>query len=458
MKTPNLRDKQVLVVGLARSGVAAANLLYHLDAQVCVTDAQPRATLAQFCRQLQGNPRLVLGRHDPRDFREADLIVISPGVPSDIPPIQLAREVGVPVWSEVELAYQFLSGPVIGVTGSNGKTTTTALLGEMFQQAGVRYVVAGNIGNALTATLEQSQLQPQTWVIELSSFQLENIESFHCQVAVLLNLSPDHQDRYAVFENYQRAKARIFENQTRKDYCVANADDPLAVRLAGQSAARCAWFSRRSLPSDGAGITDGEIWWSWEGSRERLLAASELSLKGEHNLENALAAVAAARVSRLPCHPIVEALKSFSGVEHRLEWVRTCNGVEFYNDSKATNVESARVAVKALEGPLVVILGGLEKEQDFSSLGDDLRQKARALVLIGETAARLEETLGSQVQSDTVASMEEAVLRAAELAKQGDSVLLAPACASFDMFLNFEERGRIFKHAVGELPGTEERG
>ena len=457
MRRPNLRDKHVLVVGLARSGVAAANLLHQLGARVSITDARPVAALTETCSQLQGNPRLLLGDHDLRDFREADLIVISPGVPSDIPPIQIARSAGIPIWSEVELAYPYLTGSVIGVTGSNGKTTTTALLGEMFQQAGVRSTVAGNIGNALTATLGQQPVQPQTWVIELSSFQLENIESFHCQVAVLLNLSPDHQDRYSSFEAYQQAKARIFANQTSEDYCVANADDPLVVRLVGQSAARCVWFSRRSLPVDGAGMTDGELWWSWDGSRERLLPASQLSLKGQHNLENALAAVAAARLSQLPAPPIVEALRSFSGVEHRLEWVRTCNGVEFYNDSKATNVQSARVALEALEGPLVVILGGLDKDQDFSLLGDSLKRKARATVLIGETAERLRATLGSLVPSETVGSMEAAVSRAAQLARAGDSVLLAPACASFDMFLNFEARGRIFKHAVHELSESEAR-
>lgn len=452
MKPPILEGKRVLVVGLARSGVAAANFLGRKGALVSVTDSKTWGKLEEAVGQLQGNPRLLLGRHDENVFLESDLIVLSPGVPSDLLPLQRAHQAGIPIWSEVELAYRFLSGPLLGVTGSNGKTTTTALLGAIFKQAGSPATVAGNIGTALTGTLEEAASMRQTWIVELSSFQLENIHQLRCHIAVLLNLSPDHQDRYRCSEDYQAAKARIFQNQTPADFSVGNADDPAVVRLVSQASGRQVWFSRRRLPRNGAGVEDGTIIWNWEGKKHPLMPANRLGIKGNHNLENALAAVSAACLSQLPFPSIVEALETFRGVEHRLEWVRELRGVQYFNDSKATNVESTRVALSALPGPLVVILGGLEKGQDFALLKEMLLQRARHLVLIGETADRLEALFGELLPCSRANSLEEAVETAASLGQPGDSVLLAPACASFDMFTNFEERGRVFKATVKALP------
>ena len=449
----NLSGRNILVVGLARTGLAAANFLAGRGARVSVTDLRAKDELKDQIARLQGEVRLVLGRHREEDFTGSDMIVLSPGVPSGIPPLVRARERGIPVWSEVELASRFLKGTLIGVTGTNGKTTTTTLIGEMMAESRRPHVVAGNIGVPLLEKVEDAT-EETVWVVELSSFQLETTRTLHCRVAVVLNVTPDHLDRHPSFEDYWQAKRRILLNQDETDFAVFNRDEPNSRRMADGAGARAFFFSRLKRCA-GAFSRDGEIRIQVDDESHQVMKRGQVRLKGEHNLENVLAAAAASFLVGVDPGAIARACRSFAGVEHRLEWIRDLEGVSFYNDSKATNVESASKAMEALEQPLVAIMGGTNKGSDFRVLRPLVKRKVRHLVLLGEAKDSLLEGLRGTAPVSEASGLEEAVRQAFVEALPGDAVLLAPACASFDMFRNYEERGRAFKELVSRLTGGE---
>ncbi len=448
-----LQGKKVLVVGLARSGLSAAALLARKGARVTVTDLKSEAELTGYLKRLNSAIELRLGGHDTKDFLTSDLIVLSPGVPVSLPEIQQALENRVTVISEIELAYRFLRGRFVGVTGSNGKTTTTSLLGRILKSAGLTSVVAGNIGEPLSGfvTDEGSGPEGTVYVVELSSFQLETISRFRSEVAVLLNITPDHMDRYSGFSAYTAAKKRILLNQTANDFAVINRDDPTSWKLAVSANAQLFPFSKSKRLEEGAFIERGRIIVRREGENQEVMPVSSVSLKGEHNLENVLAAVAVASLLGVTREQISSAISSFSGVEHRLELVRRFRDIEYYNDSKATNLDSAIKALEAFDKKLVVIMGGLDKGADFEKLRSLVSQRVRRLILIGSAAEKISAALSGAALISHAEDLNQAVHLAAASAKANDVVLLAPACASFDMFENYEHRGKVFKNSVMAL-------
>jgi UDP-N-acetylmuramoylalanine--D-glutamate ligase len=436
----NLKGTKALVVGMAKSGVASVELLVKQGAEVRATDLKSpgpevmHALHAQF--ELQ----------TPEVFERAELIVLSPGVPADLEPLEAARKRGATVIGEVELASYFLRGPVIGITGSNGKTTTTALAGHILRESGIPVQVGGNIGTAVTAMIDSSR--PDQWnVLELSSFQLETIVRFRAQIAVALNVTPDHLDRHHSFENYAAAKGRLFETQQAGDWAVLNADDPVCAGYAAKTAATPVWFSSTHEVSTGVSLREGELWLNGE----RLMSASDIPIRGRHNVENTMAAAAACRLAGASLAQIAAAVRTFRAVEHRLEFVRNVSGVDFYNDSKATNVDATLKALDAFAGGLWVILGGKDKGSDYTVLRAPLSQKARAAMLIGAAAAKIREQIAGAVPLYDSKTLDAAVREAYAQARPGDTVLLAPACASFDQFDNYEHRGRVFKTLAAQL-------
>ena len=451
-----LQDAKVLVVGLARSGVAAARFAASHGANVTVNDAKPADRLGAAGTALEAaGVAVVAGGHPEELYREADLVVVSPGVPADLPALEAARAAGVPVVSEVELASRFLKGRIIGITGSNGKTTTTTLTYELLRGAGFDATVSGNIGTPLISLVDRSS-DAQWHVVELSSFQLELVDRMRVHRAVLLNLTPDHLDRHGTLEAYASAKGRIFENQEADDLAVLNADDPLVVEFGDLTQARVCFFSRAG--ELGAGVCRKGDWLVWReagGVVEQLIPVAEVPLFGEHNLENVCAALAVGRDLGIPTERMREAIRAFRGVEHRLERVAEIGGVAFFNDSKATNTDAAIKAIEAFEGRdghTVLVLGGMGKGQDFSVLAEPARSgHVRHAVLIGEAADEIAAALAGVSPVTRATSMAEAVRLASEAAEPGDRVVLAPACSSFDMFENFEHRGRIFKEEVEAL-------
>jgi UDP-N-acetylmuramoylalanine--D-glutamate ligase len=433
-----LRGKKVVVVGMAKSGTAAVKLLLAHGAEVRAVDEKPHAPVLGVPVQPQVE----------ESFGQPDLVVISPGVPTDLGILQTMRERGVPVIGELELAAPFLAGGNIGVTGTNGKTTTTALTGHILRESGIGCQVGGNIGTPPTAMVETSR--PDQWnVLELSSFQLETIRSFHAPIAACLNVTQNHLDRHHTFEKYAEAKARLFETQSADDLAVLNADDPVTAGFAGRTVAKTVWFSS-THPVSGAWLEGDLI--HLEGAP--LLDVRELRLRGRHNYENVMAAaLIAERVGAKPAQ-IARAAATFSPVEHRLELVRELNGIAYYNDSKATSVDAALKAIDAFPGGLWIILGGKDKDSDYTVLREPLRAKARAALLIGAAASKIAGHLGNDAveirQSGTLAA---AVDQAYRSAQPGDTILLAPACSSFDQFESYEHRGRVFKELVQALDG-----
>jgi UDP-N-acetylmuramoylalanine--D-glutamate ligase len=454
-----LRGKKVLVVGLGKSGLAAALFLRSKGAQVTVSDMRSAEALRQEIPMLlEQGIAVETGGHGVLTFRRQDLIVVSPGVPLDTPELISSRNLGLPVIGELELAWQFLTGPVVAITGSNGKTTTTTLCGEIFRRAGLETVVAGNIGVPLISVAEQTT--PETWtVLEVSSFQLETTETFAPRIAAVLNVTPDHLDRHGTFEKYVDAKARIFANQGPGDRVVLNADDDVAGRLAARTPnpAGVVWFSRGRMVRQGTFIHDGMVWFreSEDGAAERILPVKEIPLKGEHNVENVLAAACIARLAGIDAEIVRQAVKEFHAVEHRLEFVSQVRGVEYYNDSKATNVDAAAKALASFDGegkPLVhLILGGKDKDSDYTLLRELVRERAVAVYTIGSAAEKIQRQLGGGAKLISCATLAVAVGKAAEAAVPGEIVLLAPACSSFDQFENYEHRGRVFKELVQTL-------
>lgn len=442
-----LRGKHVLVIGLARTGIATARFCAEHGATVTASDAHAENELgAEVLSLREEGVKLELGTSTESSLLKQDLVIPSPGVPADAPLLQSARAKGVTIWSEIELADRFLDGRLIAITGSNGKTTTTSLVHHILRTAGFSTLVAGNIGTPLISRVELTSADTIT-VAELSSFQLELVETFHPDIAVLLNLTPDHLDRHKTMEAYTAAKARIFEKQTKSDFAVLNSDDPATAALAPKRP-QIYWFSRKRAVERGAYLRDEEIVFRTSKQEEVLLGRENISLPGAHNLENVLAAVTAARLEGAAVAAIAEAVRTFPGVEHRLEFVAEIGGVRYYNDSKATNVDATLKALEAFPGRILVILGGKDKGSDYSVLQSALRERAVLALLIGAAAEKIEEQIAGSVAMERAGTMERAVEIAGQAARRGDVVLLAPACASFDQFENFEHRGRVFKELV----------
>lgn len=441
----------MLVVGLGKSGVASALFLKARGARVTVSDTKSQDELrGEIPKLLDQGITLETGGHGERTFRGQDLIVVSPGVPVDAPQLAQARERGIPVIGEIELAARFLKGRIVAITGSNGKTTTTALTGEVIAMGGRESLVGGNIGTAAISLVDQST-DGSYVVLEVSSFQLETIETFRPFIAVVLNITPDHLDRHSTFEAYVDAKARIFENQTGEDFAVLNADDPTCVGLAGRTRARKIWFSRKTEVESGAWVRSGQIVFRDGGQEREIMPVSKIKLKGAHNLENVLAAVCAGMLVHTEPQRIRRAVQEFKAVEHRLEYVATVRGVEFYNDSKATNVDATIKALESFSANIHLILGGKDKGSDYTVLKPLLKERVRRVYTIGAAAEKIEAHLGDAVEVVRAGTLDAAVKRAAASAQEGDIVLLAPACASFDQFENYEHRGRVFKQTVQAL-------
>ena len=446
----DLDGKRVLVVGLARTGLVTALFSAGYGAKVTATDERPIPEVAEAAEKLRlAGVKLELGGFVPETFLEQDLIVVSPGVPAKIAPLEAARAQGIPVWSEIELAWRFLRGKLLAITGSNGKTTTTSLVAHILKTSNIPTLVGGNIGTPLLALVESS-IDTTVTVAEISSFQLETIDSFRPEIGVLLNLTPDHLDRHLTFEDYAGAKMRMFENQLEKDIALLNADDPEVTRRM-PAKPKIFWFSRQKRVATGAFLRDDQIIFRNEGSEVELARLADIQLRGQHNIENVLASCAASYLAGAVPAAIAAGVKSFRGVEHRLEFVTEISGVQYYNDSKATNVDAAVKAVEAFPGPLVVILGGRDKGSPYTPLRELLHERARLALLMGEAAEKIAADLGDAVQFENAGTLHQALDIAARHVQPGDTVLLAPACSSFDQFENYEHRGRVFKELVAHI-------
>ncbi len=529
-----IKDKNITVVGLARSGIGAANLLSKLGADVTVTDIKKEDELKDFIPKLRPSVRLAIGSHPEDIFLSSDLLVISPGVPLTIIPISNAKARGVPIIGELELAYQIATygsdnppippiipphpplekggrgdlikgcrGGFLAVTGTNGKSTTTALLDFMMKKGGFETILGGNIGNALTEEILKAYppIPPlirggeggviDFIVAEVSSFQLESIKDFRPKVAAILNITPDHLDRYYSIKEYSDAKARIFENQSKEDFLVLNLDDPETIKVTSEKLKvksekpKFFYFSRRK-EVEGLYLKDGRIYCNFppmketvlippqppfiKGGKEGLLAGKsgtvpyhsstshfpliavdEIKIKGVHNLENAMAASAMALLACCPIKAIIDSLKEFSGLEHRLEFVKELNGVRYFNDSKGTNIGAVIKSLESFREPIILIAGGRDKAGDFSLLRHLVRERVKAIVLIGEAGEKIKRTLGDLAETVMAKDLRKAVNISRSMAVKGDVILLSPACASFDMFDNFEDRGTQFKKIVTEM-------
>jgi UDP-N-acetylmuramoylalanine--D-glutamate ligase len=442
----DLKDSKVSIIGAGRSGISAAEVVKSLGAVPFVSDnsqikdrsLKERLESLAIPYEVGGHTKRVIDCH---------MMVVSPGVAAGADVVTSARSAGVTVWPEIELAYRLCRGKIVGITGSNGKTTTTVLTGEIFKSAGLPAYVCGNIGHPFI-DIAQDVPEDGYAVVELSSFQLELIEQFHVDLAVFLNLTPDHLDRHGTLENYTNAKMRIFENQSAGDVAIINRDDKILRQKATGLKGRVIWFSVGGHAPDGVSAVPGG---SVSAGDHELMKADDIRIKGEHNLSNACAAAAAALSAGIGRKKIVETLKTFAGVEHRLEPVRLIGGVSFINDSKGTNVDSVYWALKAVSAPVILIAGGKDKAGDFGVLNSLVSEKVKLVVLIGQAGPKIEAAWGGLTRCVRAGSLEEAVAISYEEAAKGDRVLLSPGCASFDMFDNYEHRGRVFKKAVMEL-------
>ncbi len=448
-----LKGRRILVVGMGKSGLAAARFLRARGAVVTVSDARPSTLLAGPIAELLAMGAAVeTGGHGLLTFRRQDLIVVSPGVPMDTPELRQVSALGVEMIGEVELASRFLKGSVLAITGSNGKTTTTSLIGEILRGAGVPTLVGGNIGLPVVEMVAEST--DATWsVLEISSFQLETVETFAPKIAVVLNITPDHLDRHGTFEKYAEAKTRITEKQTSANFLVLNAEDKPTQMVAAKTKAQIFWFSPRRPIKQGA-FVHGEsvLFLPREGGKaEPVMPVSEIPLVGAHNVENVLAAVCACRLAGISSEDIRKGVRGFKAVDHRLQFVAEIAGVKYYNDSKATNVDATAKALASFEGNVRLILGGKDKGSDYTELNDLLRERGTAVYTIGSAAEKIETQLAGVVTLKHAETLERAVALATEDASAGDTVLLAPACASFDQFESYEHRGREFVRFVTEI-------
>lgn len=448
-----LKEKQVTVVGSGVSGIAAAKLLCRHEAEVTLYDGNAALDIKQVAEKVGPEVNIVVGEFPKRLIHTTQLLVLSPGVPTDLAYVREIRERGVPVWGEIELAYQFAKGSLIGITGTNGKTTTTALTGEIMKQYFPEVFVVGNIGIPYTELAEQTTENSVT-VAELSSFQLETVQSdFHPEVSMILNLTPDHLNRHYTMENYAKAKLNVALHQTREQTCILNYEDKLLREYAKELSCRILWFSSERKLSDGLYLENDAIFYTENGVATEICRTEDLNIIGKHNYENAMAAVGAAICIGVPLPQIKEGLKSFHAVEHRIEYVATKKGVIYYNDSKGTNPDAAIKAIQAMDRPTLLIGGGYDKGSEYDEWIGAFDGKVKHLILIGQTKEKIAETarkmgVASIVLKDT---FEEAMRFCEENAQSGDAVLLSPACASWGMFKNYEERGRMFKEYVTHI-------
>lgn len=455
--------KRAIVFGLARSGVGAAKLLGMQGYAVTVTDMKPRQQLEKFVAELPATVELALGGHPEGLFDGASLVVVSPGVPMNIAPLKAAYSMGIEVIGELELGARALAGvPFYAITGTNGKSTTTTILDLMMKNSGRKSLLAGNIGWSLcseAADVMASKILPECVVVEVSSFQLDGIKGFRPKVASILNITPDHLDRYKDMSGYRDSKAMVAMNQRAGDALVLNADDPQCVAIASEIEASLKaderpeifYFSRKSQQR-GMWVDGHAVMFDLPGiGSGQLINASEIAIKGVHNLENAMAASLMALLAGGNVDAIIKSLREFTGLPHRLELVRELNGVRYINDSKGTNVDAVLKSLEGFTEPVVLIAGGRDKAGDFAALRELLKQKARAVVLIGEASDKIEKAVGNAVQCHRALDMAQAVRMASEIAKRGDAVLLSPACASFDMFRDYEHRGEVFAREVRAL-------
>lgn len=454
MYTLFLEDKNVLVVGLGRSGIPTVSTLLSLGAKVTVNDMKRKDALKDILKDLDVDQiELILGEH-PTNLSEFHVIVLSPGVPTDLPFIKKAKNMGIMVIGELELAYRLCKGKFIAITGTNGKTTTTALTGEIFKRAQRETYVVGNIGiAAVSKALKASE--EAIMVTEVSSFQLESTIAFRPKISAILNITPDHLNRHKTMENYIKAKADVFKNQGEEDYVVLNVDNELAFDLKKDVKANVIPFSRKIALEKGAYVDDGYIVVKDGGQEERICPVEALNIPGKHNLENALAATAISYFAGIDAPVIGDALKSFMGVEHRIEFVDEVKGVRFINDSKGTNPDAAIKAIEAMKTPIVLLAGGMDKGSDFKEFIRAFDGKVKEMILIGETAQKIKKTAEENgfYKCNIVENMEKAVEMAAQVSETGDTVLLSPACASWDMYPSFEVRGKHFKECVKMLRG-----
>ncbi|NLK21415.1 MAG: UDP-N-acetylmuramoyl-L-alanine--D-glutamate ligase [Epulopiscium sp.] len=453
------QKKKILIIGMARSGINSAKLCRRLGARVKIQDMK---TKDQLITTLEGEIKvleqmgieMILGEDPTEIIHCQDLIILSPGVPTDLKFIKEAEKLNIPIWSEVELAYSLCPAPIIAITGTNGKTTTTTLVGEIMKRYNSHAFIVGNIGTPFTEQV--GNIKRESYVVaEISSFQLETIHRFKPKISAVLNITPDHLNRHKTFENYIATKERIFENQDQSDFCILNEDDEICKKMKSKSKAMVVSFSRKKELNTGVFLKDNKIWLKLFGEDTAICDIDEMRIFGNHNIENTLAAVAIASCIGVPVKMIKEVLTKFKGVEHRIEYVDKIDGVEYYNDSKATNVDAAITGIRSMKVPTVLIGGGMDKGADFSQWIDEFGDKVKTLIVLGETSDKIIRTANEKgfYSIKRVSSIGEAVVLAKNLAVEGDNVLLSPACASWDMFESYEERGNLFKQAVYALRG-----
>jgi UDP-N-acetylmuramoylalanine--D-glutamate ligase len=446
----DLLGKKVLVVGMARTGIATAKFLKAKGSLVTTTEVKPEEEMREAVQELKGmDLSAEWGGHRTETFLKQDLVVVSPGVDLSTDPIQKANRHGVRVISEIELAYHFIHVPILAITGTNGKTTTTLLLGEMLKADGRKVGVGGNVGEPLILFAD-GRNRWEVLVVEISSFQLEAIEHFRPRISVLLNITEDHLDRYSSYTDYREAKARIFANQNSGDLAILNRDDPIVMQSGEKVKAKKVMFSMSEKLEEGA-FSNGQTISLRLGGKGEEYSLAKTPLKGIHNVENMMAALTAARIFGCSKRAVQDVLDRFKGLEHRLEFVREIGGVRFYNDSKGTNVGSVVKSLQSFSEPVILIAGGKDKNGDLSPLKELVQKQVKHLILVGEAKERMDHELGGLTDTVMAETMEEAVSLARQKAKRGEVVLLSPACSSFDMFKDYKERGKVFKETVRRL-------
>jgi len=449
-----IKGKRIAILGMARSGKALAVLMKKLGSEVFLSEIRNNMELERDKQFLEASGiRCELGAHSDELLR-ADFIAVSPGIPLDIDILTRARSRGIPIFSEMEVASWFCNAPIIAVTGSNGKTTTTTLIGKMLADAGLACNVGGNIGIPFASFVDGTNPSGHV-VLEVSSFQLEGIEGFRPKIAMILNFTPDHLDRYSTIEDYRIAKARIYENMGEGDYLILNADDPESSKFMPRPEVKILFFTNQANEKADAYVRSGNLMLKTDDGPKVVLAISDIGIPGPHNLANSAAAALAASLAGVTASQIGKTLRNFKGVEHRLERVAVINGVSYINDSKGTNVDAVVMALRCIATPIILIAGGKDKGGEFTVLNAEMKDKVRAMVLIGEAANKIAMQLAGAAPIHNAGTMGEAVEKAAHLAQKGDTVLLSPGCASFDMFRNFEHRGDVFKEEVNRLNNQE---
>ncbi|MDD3705211.1 MAG: UDP-N-acetylmuramoyl-L-alanine--D-glutamate ligase [Clostridiaceae bacterium] len=454
-----IKGKRVLVIGAAVTGVPVVLQLSHMGADIVLNDFKKVEELKEVIAEIEELPiKLVAGGHPAKLAEDCDFVVVSPGIPTDIPLIQNAKSLGKEVISEIELAFRLTKTPIAAITGTNGKTTTTSLLGEIMRASGIKTFVAGNIGNAMILDIDKAK-PSDIFALEVSSFQLESTVSFKPSISAILNITPDHLNRHKTIKNYIDAKCKVFINQDDKDYTILNLDDLLTSKLIEMPKSKVLLFSRKQEVPQGAFLENNYIVIRVGRKKETIIHKDEIYIPGNHNLENALAAALMAYCAGVPASVIADTLKSFKGVEHRIEYVEEIDGVIYYNDSKGTNTDASIKAVEAMKRPTLIIAGGYDKGSEYDDFIESFGNVVKHMILIGSTADKLEETAHKHGFMNTYKAkdLKEAVMKCHSLANPGECVLLSPACASWGMFSNYEERGRLFKEYVKELQTLDTR-